>query len=121
MASQRTTAQINGSEHPKSAPDTGTDNDVLEGLLPANWRELVGPDPNRPGEDRWRLLRPDISVWAIIGHLPGGNSQITSESLRQTADDYAISEEDVAVAIAYYREHREAIDARLKVNEMAVS
>ena len=88
--------------------------------LPPNWRELVGPDPNRPGPDRARLLEHGIAVWAIIGYLQAIGDEITSETIAKTAEDYLVPVTAVTVALAYYDEHRAAIDTRLAINAAAV-
>ncbi len=88
--------------------------------LPSNWREMVGPDPNRPGPDRARLLEYGISVWAIIGYLQAIGDEITPEAIAKTAEDYLVPVTAVTVALAYYDEHRAAIDTRLAINAAAV-
>ena len=88
--------------------------------LPSNWRELVGPDPNRPGPDRARLMEHGIAVWAIIGYLQAIGDEITHETIAKTAEDYLVPVTAVTVALAYYDEHRAAIDTRLAINAAAV-
>lgn len=89
--------------------------------LPPNWRDLIGQDPHRPGEDRVRVLGPGIAVWAIVGHLRALGDEFTPESIARAADDFKIPVTAVTAALAYYLEHREAIDARLTVNAAAVA
>jgi hypothetical protein len=88
--------------------------------LPPNWRELVGPDPNRPGPDRARLLEHGIAVWAIVGYLQAIGDEVTAETIAKTAEDYMVPVTAVTVALAYYDEHRAAIDTRLEINAAAV-
>ena len=89
--------------------------------LPANWRDLVGPDPNRPGPDRARLSEHGIAVWAIIGYLKALGDEITPETIAKTAEDYGLPISAVTVALAYYDEQRAAIDTRLAINAAAVA
>jgi uncharacterized protein (DUF433 family) len=77
-------------------------------------RTLVGPDPNRPGPDRARLVDYGVPVWALIAHLQGLDGDISL-----VARDYMIPEEAVVAALAYYVEHQEAIDARIAINSAA--
>ena len=76
--------------------------------LIARWIE---PHPWKGSAAEARLKDSKISVWAIIGHLGGDDGD-----LQQAADDYDIPVEAVEAAVAYYRQHRAAIDARLAQN-----
>jgi uncharacterized protein (DUF433 family) len=89
--------------------------------LPRTWRDLVVPDPNRPGPDRARIADPGIAVWAIIGYLRALAPEFTSETIAKTAVDHDARIESITAAIAYYDENREAIDSRLALNEAAVA
>jgi uncharacterized protein (DUF433 family) len=82
---------------------------------------LIEPDPFRPGEDRARIRSVNIPVWAIIGYLRALGPTITADSIAQTAQDFDITKRDVEAAVAYYVEHRESIDLRLKINAAAVA
>ncbi len=91
-----------------------------------SWRSVIGPDPNRPGLDRWRLIDESIPVWAIIQHVCaiGDLDDATDAPLDiivETANDYRISEEAVRAALAHYADHRRWIDARMTINEAGVS
>lgn len=68
-------------------------------------------DPYRPGPAEARLTNSGVSVWAIIGYLPAVDSDID-----RVAQDYEIESDAVRAAIAWYRLHRAAIDARLAAN-----
>ena len=73
-----------------------------------------------------------MPVWAIIGALvltdtPAENQAVLSDkavapllgegqAIEQVARDYGISREAVETAIAYYRQHKPLIDARLLAN-----
>ena len=70
-----------------------------------------------------------MPVWAIIGALvltdnPAENQMVLSDEavvpllgdeqvIEQVARDYDVSREAVEAAIAYYRQHKPLIDARL--------
>lgn len=71
----------------------------------------IAEDPWHPGPGDVRLAVSWVPVWAVIGHLPSvdGNAG-------RAAADYDLSPEAMAAALAYYRAHREAIDARLAEN-----
>lgn len=90
-------------------------------VLPPNWRQLIADDPNLPGEDRARVLEANIAVWAIIGYLRALGPEFTTDTIKRAADAFNVPIAAIATAMAYYLEHREAIDARLKVNAAAVA
>lgn len=77
-------------------------------------RDLVEPDPHRPGPDRARLVDDGIPVWALIAHLQGLDGDVSA-----VARDYMVSEGAVVAAIAYYLKHRSVIDARIAMNAAA--
>jgi hypothetical protein len=84
-------------------------------------RALVKPDPYKPGRAFWRLLPSERPIWAIIMHLltfvEGDDpTEATDDQIRQTADDYAISEIEVRAALAYYERNKKYIDAWLTIN-----
>ena len=55
-----------------------------------------------------------VPIWALIGALPGvGNEP------REVARAYAISDEEMGAALAYYRRYSKYIDAVLLLNEDA--
>jgi hypothetical protein len=69
----------------------------------------VEPDRKRSGRHNARLVGGP-AVWAIIGYLRGAD-------VAETARAYAVPEEAVRAAIAYYQRHREYIDAKLLLND----
>ena len=89
--------------------------------LPRNWRDQVVPDPHRPGDDRARLAEHGIAVWAIVGYLQALGDSFTPATIAKAADDYRIPVTAVTTALAYYDEHRAAIDTRLAINAGAVA
>ena len=78
----------------------------------------IALDPIRPGVERARLVEYGIPVWALIGHMGARNGEVEDGDIIQTADDYMIPEEAVRAAVAYYRQHRHAIDAFLDSNSI---
>ena len=74
----------------------------------------VEADPNRPGPGDVRLVASAVPVWTVIGQLLASGWRID-----EVAADYAIPAEEVAAAIAYYRQNRGAVDARLAANSGA--
>jgi len=71
----------------------------------------IEPDPYHPGPSDVRLVDSGVSVWAIIGHL----TTMRGDASR-VAEDYDVSSDAVAAALAYYQDNRGAIDARLAAN-----
>ena len=76
--------------------------------LVARWIE---PNPHRPGVEDAILVDYGVSIWALIGYLP-----MVDNDIARVAADYEIPPEAVEAALAYYREHKSAIDARLAAN-----
>lgn len=68
----------------------------------------VVPDPHKPGPIEVRLRDSGYSVWAVIGGLISTNGD-----LAQLAREYELSDDELAAALAYYRAHKEIIEARL--------
>ncbi len=65
-----------------------------------------GPDPAEA-----RLVEFGIPVWALVGYL-----EAVENDVARVADDYEVPREAVEAALAYYRWHREVIDARIAAN-----
>ena len=76
----------------------------------------IALDPHRPGVERARLVEYGVPVWALIGYMGGEDGDVA-----RTAADYRIPEAAVRAALAYYREHREAIDALLATQRAATA
>jgi uncharacterized protein (DUF433 family) len=55
-----------------------------------------------------RLTDSLIHVWAIIAQL-----KVEDWDVAQAARDYGIPEVEVQAALAYYRHHQDALDARI--------
>lgn len=82
---------------------------------------LVKPDRVKRGRAFWRLVPSERPIWAIIMHLltfvgVSDPAEATDDQIRQTADDYEISEVEVRAALAYYERNRKYIDAWLLIN-----
>ncbi|MDQ2741136.1 MAG: DUF433 domain-containing protein [Chloroflexota bacterium] len=71
----------------------------------------IEPDPNKPGIAEARIVGYGVHVWALIGYLEAVHGDID-----RTAEDYELPRETVEAACAYYRRHKEVIDARLAAN-----
>lgn len=67
-------------------------------------------EPIQMGQEA-RLRNSGVPVWAIIGYL-----QAVANDVEATARAHEVTVEDVRAAMAYYRQHREALDARLMAN-----
>ena len=76
----------------------------------------IALDPIRPGVERARLVEYGIPVWALIGDMGRAEGEIDDDEVARVADDYMIPEAAVRAAVAYYRQHRHAIDAFLDSN-----
>ena len=74
----------------------------------------IAPDPHRRGRHRARLVHYGRPVWALIADLQGNGWDVA-----QTAHDYALPEEAVRAAIAYYEADPKYIDAFLLLNRDA--
>ena len=69
------------------------------------------PDPARPGFGEYRLKDRGVPIWAIIGSLTED-----ADNIDEVAEAYALPREAVEAALAFYRRHHAAIDARLAQN-----
>jgi len=73
----------------------------------------IEPNPYHPGLDAARLKQYGVSVWSIIAHL-----HVVGHDVTQVAADYGLPSETVEAAIAYYRRHKDLIDARIVANSV---
>lgn len=73
--------------------------------------QYIEPNPNRPGLGEARVARFGVSVWALVAYLEAVNGDIS-----RVAEDYALPREAVEAALAYYRRHRNLIDARISAS-----
>lgn len=51
-------------------------------------------------------------VWVVVGYYLGGHS------LAQTADAFALTEEEVQAALCYFQQHEVEIKQRIEGNEL---
>ncbi len=73
-------------------------------------------NPRRPRLDEAQIKDFGIAVWAIIGRLEAADGDVV-----ETAADYDLPPDAVRAALAYYGQHREAIDARRAANRVSVA
>jgi uncharacterized protein (DUF433 family) len=76
----------------------------------------IEPDHLHLGPAEARLAESGISVWAIAGYGP-----LVDWNAATIAADYGLSVEEVEAALAYYRRHREAIEARIAANTITAA
>lgn len=78
---------------------------------PARGEQWVVPNPHDPWEGEARIRDTGVPVWALVGYLPAVGGDIN-----RVAADYELPVEAVQAAVAYYQDHRTAIDVRLAQN-----
>lgn len=71
----------------------------------------VEVDPRRPDPGEARLAGYGYPVWIVIDALAAADQDV----IRVTRD-YELPEDAVQAALAFYRRHREAIDAQARAN-----
>ncbi len=84
----------------------------------AERKELIAryivPDPHHDGIARYRLRESAISVWVLVAYY-----EAVAHDPGRVAADYDIPAEHVRAALAFYREHTDAIDAYLSARRSA--
>ena len=88
-------------------PRTKTDEDLIDRYI-----EL---SPLRPGLDRAYLKDAGIEVWALVAYYLNAGDH----DLDRVAQAYAVPRDAIEAALAYYRHHKDVIDARLKLLQSA--
>ena len=68
-------------------------------------------EPAQPGDHEARLRNTGIPVWALIDYLKAARN-----NLETVAAAHEVPVDDVRAAVAYYKRHRDSIDARLQAN-----
>lgn len=68
-------------------------------------------DPDSPGPLDARLRDSYIHVWAVVGYL-----HVYEGDVHAVAQTYELPDEPIKAALAYYRRHAAALDARLAAN-----
>ena len=71
----------------------------------------IEQNPHYASLDAARVKEYGVSVWALIAHLRAVGGDVA-----RVAADYALPCEAVEAAIAYYRRHKNLIDARIAAN-----
>jgi hypothetical protein len=103
-----------------AAPDApgGAPGEPEDALLAA-W---VFPDPYDRGPASARVTERGPEVWALAGYLKPASRWATRRRalLREAAADFHLPEEALLAALAFYRRHRAAIDARVAENGAAL-
>lgn len=59
-----------------------------------------------------RLKDSGVSVWAVVAFLP-----VYRGDIARVAHHFSISEAEVEAALAYYRQNKSFVDARIALNE----
>jgi uncharacterized protein (DUF433 family) len=103
------------SAHRAARAEGKRDVGALYGEAIMNDDELIAryiePNPYHSSLDAARVRQYGVSVWSIIAHLHAVGDDVT-----QVAADYDLPSEAVEAAMAYYRRHRDLIDARIVTN-----
>jgi uncharacterized protein (DUF433 family) len=73
----------------------------------------IESNPSLSGPHEARLVEYGIPVWALIAHLR------VVDDPRRVATDYDLPTDAIDAVLAYYRQHRALIDARIALNEAA--
>jgi hypothetical protein len=74
-------------------------------------QRYIEPSPHRPGKADARLRQYGVSIWALIGSLPGVGGDMAS-----TSAAFEVPVQGVEDACAYDGRHREVIDGRIAAN-----
>jgi uncharacterized protein (DUF433 family) len=78
---------------------------LIQRHIDQNWGRFPG------GRADARLCGSGVPVWALVGHL-----RVVDDDVDRVAADYKLPREAVEAALAYYRRHKDLIDARLLLN-----
>lgn len=80
---------------------TARDRDLIVQHIDADW-----------GLDEAYVRGAGTPVWALVAYL-----DVAQGRVEQVAHDYGLTRDQVDAALAYYRQHKAVIDARLLLNE----
>jgi len=80
------------------------DQDLIERYIDPEWDRY-------PGGRADARTREGVPIWALVAHL-----RATGSDPDQLARDYHLSREAVDAALAYYRQNKKHIDARILLN-----
>lgn len=75
-------------------------------------RRWIEPSPHRSSPAEAWLVESAVPVWAIVGYMDA------VRDVERVAVDYQAPWEAVEATLAYYRRHRESINARIAVNAL---
>lgn len=67
--------------------------------------------PSLPGVEEARIAGYGVPVWALVAH-----SRAIGGASEEVARDYGLPREAVDAALAYYRRHKAAFEARIAAN-----
>lgn len=84
---------------------------LSDSTLATFMRQYLECDPVRSGRAYVRLKGYGVHVWAIVGAL-----QAEAWNVEQVAQEYAVPEDAVMAAMAFYYRYPEYIDAFLLLN-----
>jgi uncharacterized protein (DUF433 family) len=74
--------------------------------------QYVEENAQRPGPAHARLVETGVEVWALIGYYQNAAGCDPD----RVAIDYEIPRAAVEAALAYYRHHKQLIDAQIRQN-----
>lgn len=74
-------------------------------------RRHIEVDAQRWGPAGARLIDSGVEVWVLVAQLPAMDGDKA-----RLADAYGLPLEAVEAAFAYYRDHKQPIDARIALN-----
>jgi uncharacterized protein (DUF433 family) len=74
--------------------------------------QYIEENARRPGPTHARLAETGVEVWALIGYYQNA----TGCDAERVANDYQIPREAVEAALAFYRRHKQLIDAQIRQN-----
>jgi uncharacterized protein (DUF433 family) len=73
--------------------------------------EHIDANPHGRGPSEARLAEHGTSVWAIVAYW-----NATNHDTVEVARDFGVPVEAIEAALAFYRRHKDLIDARLLLN-----
>jgi uncharacterized protein (DUF433 family) len=101
----------NGAEHSLDTGRSGATATQHDRELIARW---IDPDPSGGGPHEARLKKYGVSVWVMAAYWQDG-----TEDIDPVMHAYRLPREAAEAALAYYRQHRYSIDARIALNDAA--
>jgi hypothetical protein len=74
--------------------------------------QYIEENPLRPGPADARLKDAGTAVWALVSYL----DRAVGGDVARAAGDYDVPVDAMEAALTYYRQHKQAIDARIAVS-----